>query len=121
MQDSICLLVRPFLEDEALGYTVQSNRWRNWPNDRDEKQRRRDPMPFRGDGEPDERGERPPLAWTSIRREKYTNLYGYFVKDSISRLGYVMWDTSRLEESSVKDRLLQLLCEASCDDDPNDV
>ena len=108
-----------FLEDDALGETVQSNRRWNFPSDRDEKQLRGDPMPFRGGA--DEQGERPPLAWTLIWREKYTNLFGCYVEDNIRRLGYVMWDAARLEESGAKDRLLQLWDEAWGDADPNDI
>lgn len=125
MQHNICYLGGPFLEDGALGETAQYNRRRDWPSERDEKQRRRDPMPFRGDGEPDEQGERPPLAWTLIWREKYTNLYGYYIDDDIRRLGYVMWDAARLEQSGAKDRLLQLWDEAWDEAwdgvDPNDI
>lgn len=64
MQKNICWPAGCFLEDEALGGPAQLRRREEARCDRDEKQLRRDPMPFRGDGEPDEHGPRPPLAWT---------------------------------------------------------
>jgi hypothetical protein len=124
MQDNICYPGGSFLGDERgegpLGEFEQMERREKWPSKRDEKQLRGDPMPFRGDGEPDEHGERPPLAWTLIWREKYTDLYGNYVTDNAHRLGYVMWDAAQLENSGTKDRLLQLWDEAWMDRDPND-
>jgi hypothetical protein len=51
-----------FLEDDALGDMTRDRRRRERLFDRDEKQPRDDPMPFRGDGETNKRGPRPPLA-----------------------------------------------------------
>lgn len=125
MQHNICWPAGCFLEDGfvsgALGRLAQMERLEKWPGERDEKQLRGDPMPFRGDGGPDEHGERPPIAWTLIWREKYTNVFGYYVEDNIRRLGYVMWDATRLEESGATDRLLQLWNEEWMDQDANDL
>jgi hypothetical protein len=95
MQMNICHPAGFFLEDETLGETVQSRRRQERRCDRDEKQVQRDPMPFRGDGEPDEYGPRPPLAWVLMWGETYSNLYGYYVPDNIRRWGCVMWDAAR--------------------------
>ena len=76
-----------FLEDDALGEAAQSQRRWDLPSDRDEKQLRGNPMPFRGDGGPDEQGERPPLAWTLIRRENTR-----ISSDTTSKTTFVDWD-----------------------------
>ncbi|KAK4146687.1 uncharacterized protein C8A04DRAFT_25613 [Dichotomopilus funicola] len=44
-----------------------------------QKASRRDPMSFRGDGEPDAEGDRPPYAWTVMWRNRYCKLYGWFI------------------------------------------
>lgn len=121
MQDELCYAVADFLEDEALGRWTQQKRRQKWPCDRDEKQLRRDPMPFRGDGQPDELGPRPPRAWTLIWGEKYSNLYGDYVPENIRRWGYVMWDAARLEQTGVMRKVLHLCYEAWGTDDPNEI
>jgi hypothetical protein len=65
-------------------------------SERDRMQDRRDPLPFRGDGEPDAQGTRPPLAWTVIWGGTYSNLYGEYIPKDTLRWGYVFWDTVRL-------------------------
>jgi hypothetical protein len=67
------------------------------PCERDEKQIRCDPMPFRGDGDFDEQGPRPPLAWTLLWRGKYSNLISSHIPRAVRLWGYVMWDAARLE------------------------
>jgi hypothetical protein len=96
-----------FLEDDALGDMTQDRRRRERLFDRDEKQPRGDPMPFRGDGETNERGPRPPLAWTLMWSGNCSNVYGGYVPGNIRRWGYVMWDAARLGQTSAKDDLLQ--------------
>ena len=121
MQANICHPSGHFLEDEALGDTTQYRRRQKRPCERDEKQRRQDPMPFKGDGEPNEHGPRPPLAWVLMWGETYSNLYGYYVPDTIRRWGYVMWDAARLEQIGAKGVLLQQWDEAWGTTDPNDL
>lgn len=75
-------------------------------------ERRRDPMPFRGDenscallnGEADPANERiaqgfttcgPPFAWVVIWNGKYCNLYGEYLPRRLRQWGYVLWDESR--------------------------
>ncbi|ROV96519.1 hypothetical protein VMCG_07799 [Cytospora schulzeri] len=53
-----------------LGDTQQSIRRKEHPSERDEMRKQRVPFPFRGDGEPDT----PPLAWTTIWGDTYSNL-----------------------------------------------
>ena len=123
MQANICYTAGAFPKDHVLGKWTQQERRRKWPCDRDAKQLRRDPMPFRGDAaEPDEHGPRPPRAWTLMWREKYSNLYGDYVPHSVRRWGYVMWDAARLEQTAgVKEKLLRQWDEAWWTDDPNEI
>jgi hypothetical protein len=121
MQDNMCGLAGAFLEDDALGKRTQQKRLERWPCDRDKKQLRGDPMPFRGDGGSDEHGPRPPRAWTLMWREKYSNVYGDYVPDSIRGWGYVMWDAARLEPTGVRHKLLREWREAWWTDDPNEI
>lgn len=109
-----------FLEDEALGEAAQFQRRQERLSNRDQKQQRRDPLPFRGDGEPDAKGPRPPLAWTLIWRGTYSNLYGYYVQDVIRRWGYVMWDAARLESTGAKEVLARQWEADWGDSDPRD-
>ncbi|KAN0075629.1 hypothetical protein V8E54_006899, partial [Elaphomyces granulatus] len=96
-----------FLEGDALGEMAQFQRRKERLSNRDRKQLRHDPLPFKGDDEPDDNGLRPPLAWTLIWRGTYSNLYGYCVPDVIRRWGYVMWDAVRLESTGAKEVLAQ--------------
>ena len=121
MQRNICHPPVYFLEDEVLGGDTQYRRRQERRSDRDEKQLRRDPMRFRGDGEPDEDGPRPPLAWVRMWGETYSNLYGYYVPDNIRQWGYIMWDAVRLEQTGAKDLSLQQWGEAWGTTDPNDL
>ncbi|KAH7322378.1 hypothetical protein B0I35DRAFT_425739 [Stachybotrys elegans] len=63
------------------------------PSDKNGMQERRDPLPFRGDSEPDA----PPLAWTTIWGGTYSNLYGWYIPDELREWGYVFWDATTLE------------------------
>lgn len=87
MQTNICHPAGFFLEDDVLGEPPQYIRRHERRCARDEKQLRRDPMHFRGDGEPDKHGLRPALARTLMWGEKYSNLCGYYVPDSIRGWG----------------------------------
>lgn len=102
MQEHMSLPAGAFLERQALGDEAQFQRRQERLSDRDLKQQRRDPLPFKGDGEPD---TNPPLAWTLMWRGTYSNLYGYYVLDMIKRWGYVMWDAARLERTGAKEVL----------------
>src|ERR1700761_5356841 len=77
MQNNICWPAGSFLEGEALSEGVQSERRQAWPSPHDEKQDRRDPLPFNGDSEPDHESH-PPLAWALMWGGTYSNLYGYY-------------------------------------------
>jgi len=105
MQQHISWPAGSFLEDEALGEIAQFQRRQERLSDRDQKRQRRDPLPFKGDGEPEANGLRPPLAWTLMWRGTYSNLYGYYVQDVIRCWGYVMWDAARLERTGAKEVL----------------
>jgi hypothetical protein len=64
MQKHISWPAGNFLGGEALGETAQFQRHQEQLSNRDQKQQRRDPLPFKGDGGPDVKGLGPPLAWT---------------------------------------------------------
>ncbi|KAI1739682.1 hypothetical protein F4680DRAFT_466195 [Xylaria scruposa] len=115
MQEHIKWPAGYFLEDEALGETAQYWRRQERLSDRDHKQERRDPLPFQGD-----RGSRPPLAWTLIWRETYSNLYGSYIQDDIRRWGYVMWDAARLQNTGAKEVLARQWEAKWRDSDPRD-
>jgi len=115
MQEHISWPRGHFLEDEALGDTAQSMRRRERLSDQDQKEKRRDPLPFGGDRE-----LYPPLAWTLIWRGTYSNLYGYYVEDTIRRWGYIMWDAERLEYAGAKEVLAQQWESSWGNSDPRD-
>ncbi|KAI0137820.1 hypothetical protein F4776DRAFT_663395 [Hypoxylon sp. NC0597] len=101
------ILLSPFLVgiDEVLGVSTQMRRREGPQSDRDQKQAKREPLRFEGDRE-----MRPPLAWTVIWKETYSNLYGYYLdrmKSDLRLWGYVMWDAPRLERLGAKDMLQQ--------------
>jgi hypothetical protein len=120
MQQHISWPAGHFLEAEALGETAQYFRRQERLSDRDQMQERRGPLPFKGDGEPDADGLRPPLAWTLMWRGTYSNLYGYYVPDDMRRWGYVMWDAVRLERTGAKEVLARQWEAEWGDDDPRD-
>ena len=103
--------------DGPMHQGVQWARREQQLSEKDLKQRRRDPLPFRGDTEPDASGSLPPLAWTLMWKETYSNLFGYYVDNDMRRWGYVMWDAARLESMGVKEVLARQWDE---DFDPRD-
>ena len=119
MQPRISWPAGYFLED-ALGETAQYERRQERLSNRDQKQERRDLLPFKGDSEEDIDGSHPPLAWTLIWGGTYSNLYGYYVQDVIRRWGYVMWDETRLQLSGVKELLARQWEEDWGDSDPRE-
>lgn len=94
MQEHICYPKGDFLEDESIDIVTQESRRRKHPSHRDQKELRRDPLPFEGDTEPC-----PTLAWTTIWRGTYSNRYGGYLDEPIRRWGYIMWDAARLEDT----------------------
>ena len=63
--------------DGVFGETQQAMRRMSNPSERDRMQQDRTPFPLCGDSEPD----MPPLAWTTIWNETYSNLYGWYTSD----------------------------------------
>ncbi|KAK4120933.1 hypothetical protein N657DRAFT_674020 [Parathielavia appendiculata] len=72
-----------FLSDFGLtrqwSQALQSSRRIQRPSERDRKQERREALLFKGDGEPDELGPRPLVAWTWLWNDMYSNLYGEYI------------------------------------------
>ncbi|VUC30530.1 unnamed protein product [Clonostachys rosea] len=79
---------------EATSGAVQVRRYQTQPSDRDARQQRREAMVFTEDSV-----NLPPLGWTLIWKETYSNIYGYYVPSSLRRWGYVMWDAERMADS----------------------
>ncbi|POR37701.1 Uncharacterized protein TPAR_02102 [Tolypocladium paradoxum] len=98
MQAQITWAVGNFLEDDAWSESTQFVRRRGRPSEGDEKQQRKDPMPFEGDSE-----SCPPLAWTTIWKDTYSNLFGIFMPEATRLLGYVFWDAPRMESTGACD------------------
>lgn len=97
-----------------LGETQQALRRADHPSDRDRMQDERAPFPFRGDSE-----DAPPLAWTTIWGDTYSNLYGCYVSDEMRSWGYVFWDAATLEKTGGK-RALEIQWSDYWDDDPRE-
>ncbi|KAF9765755.1 hypothetical protein IL306_001895 [Fusarium sp. DS 682] len=85
---------------EATDERLQDQRRERLLSGRDLAQDRREQMLFDGDRE-----DRPPLAWVTIWKETYSNLYGTHMRDSFREWGYVMWDAGRLVNSGAVDTL----------------
>lgn len=62
-------------------------------------------MPFEGDSE-----SCPPLGWTTIWKDTYSNLFGFYMPDATRLLGYVFWDAPRMESMGARD-ILTRQCE----------
>jgi hypothetical protein len=115
MQYQLCGPQRPFLDDEyfeALDEGTQYMRRRQYPSEQDEKQDRRDPFPFEGDcvalvGADGVWTSLPPLAWTVLWGETYSNIFGWCVEKTIQRSGWVLWDARRIEETGAKEALIR--------------
>ncbi|KAJ4312574.1 hypothetical protein N0V84_009857 [Fusarium piperis] len=75
---------------EILRKDTQEDRRVMYPSARDQLERDKEPFPFMGD-EP----AQPPLAWTQMWRDEYSNLFGSFVPDATTEWGFIMWDKAR--------------------------
>lgn len=124
MQPQIALIVGDFLGYDdvygALSEHAQSNLREERVSRREQKQERRDPLPFTGDGDSETEGPRPPLAWTLIWGGTYSNLFGSYVPDTIRRWGYIFWDAERLERTGAKELLARQWKEEWKESDPRD-
>ncbi|RAL08239.1 uncharacterized protein BO97DRAFT_428543 [Aspergillus homomorphus CBS 101889] len=74
-------------------------------SEQDLKRERRDPFPFRGDIIPDPNAEFPPLAWTIIWKDTYSNVVGDAIPYRMRYWGYVMWDAERITKAGGKEIL----------------
>lgn len=97
------ITISPYISFDAgtgiLGEREQRQRRSNHPSEQDRMEEQRVVFPFRGDSdEPDA----PPLAWTILWCDTYSNLYGWYIPDKMRRWGYVFWDAARLESSGGK-------------------
>ncbi len=122
MQENITTIVGNFfVEFEGFLDNIEQMLFRfSRESERDQKMQRRDPLPFQGDSEPDVKGQRPPLAWTLIWQNTYSNLYGYYISPGMRLWGYVMWDAVRLEQTGAKDVLIRQFAARNPRGDPRD-
>lgn len=65
--------------------------------DRDLRSQAREAFPFRGDHVPDPKGEFPPLAWTLLWHDTYSNIMGCWIPSALRNWGYVFWDAGKFE------------------------
>ncbi|OJJ75258.1 hypothetical protein ASPBRDRAFT_193907 [Aspergillus brasiliensis CBS 101740] len=108
MEKSLKLHTSVFLEADGLGalsYLAQHERRHAASSERDKREKRRDPLPFRGDFVNNLDGEYPPLAWTLLWKGTYSNMFGEYMGDEIPKWGYVMWDAARIEHTGAKEVL----------------
>lgn len=107
--------------DGVFGDTNQMDRRRGRPSAKDRLQDARDPLPFRGDNDADA----PPLAWTTLWKDTYSNLYGFYTSNGLREWGYVFWDSKRLEKSGFRELLRKWQVDSwetwPDEDDPRDV
>ncbi|KAL6873020.1 hypothetical protein J3F83DRAFT_598224 [Trichoderma novae-zelandiae] len=92
------VLAWPTIEYVSLGtsWSRYHLRYRKHnPTERDWKEARGDRLPFRGDGESDERQLRPPAAWVMLWAGRYSNVR--WVHWDLMTWGYVMWDKDRID------------------------
>lgn len=113
LHDYIVTTYVPFIDmDFLFSTTGQRDRRRNSPSHKDQMQASRDPLPFRGDGEL----EAPPLGWTILWHDTYSNLYGEHTEFYLRSWGYVFWSAKRLEQTGGK-ALLERVCELNRPED----
>ncbi|GLA90105.1 hypothetical protein AtubIFM56815_005659 [Aspergillus tubingensis] len=99
MEQTLVLWLEEFLQGDVHGaftHAAQSGRRAIAPSERDKKEERREPLPFRA---------HPPLAWTLLWKGTYSNMLGSYIPDEFHRWGYVMWDAARLERTGAKEVL----------------
>ena len=120
MAKNLCWPDGIFLGRETLEDEAQDERRRVTPSERDRKQERRDPMPFKGDVELDADGSHPPLCWTLIWGGTYSNLYGFYIDNAIRHWGYVFLDAARVERTGAKDLLMRQWNKRWENSDPRD-
>ncbi|GLA76492.1 hypothetical protein AtubIFM55763_008070 [Aspergillus tubingensis] len=80
MEQTLVLWLEEFLQGDVHGaftHAAQSGRRAIAPSERDKKEERREPLPFRGS----------------------------YIPDEFHRWGYVMWDAARLERTGAKEVL----------------
>ncbi len=106
MQGNIA--VSQFMDDplqNALTSTAQRERRQtsDVANARDEAERRRHPIEFRVDANPDG----PPLAWVLLWGGVYANIYGQYTPASVRNWGYIMWDERRWIQPRLQDAVVK--------------
>lgn len=92
----------------------QKKRRQQTPSHRDKLTNERAPLPFQGDclyG--------PPVAWTTIWDETYSNLIGMYLPDTMRQWGYIFWDVDRMKAYGGLD-VLRRQWEDYWDEDPRD-
>ncbi|GCB26951.1 hypothetical protein AAWM_09836 [Aspergillus awamori] len=120
MEESLILRTSMFICASGLGaldYLTQDDRRIVAPSERDKREERREPLPFRGDKVDESDGAYPPLAWTLLWKGTYSNMFGNYIPNEIPMWGYVMWDAARLERTGAKEVLLRQFVSSFWDED----
>jgi hypothetical protein len=103
-----------------FGETQQILRRRANPSERDKLQEERVSCPFIGDTDVDiSHRWSPPISWTIIWEDTYSNLIGWYIPEELRRWGYVFWDVTRID-SAARQVLKDQFAEAWEDNDPRD-
>lgn len=97
------------LHDDSSAFSVDTQRERHCsnPTDRDDKQGLRAPLTFEGDRQSNGSRSSPPLAWTLVWGNTYSNIFGQYIPKSFQRWGWVMWDAARLEHTGAKELIMK--------------
>jgi hypothetical protein len=90
----------------ALSINSQIGRRYEYPSLHDELETLRSPLLFQGDTL-DAHGSHPPLSWTLIWRNTYSNCYGAYMPLQLRSWGHIMWDATRIESTGAKELLMK--------------
>lgn len=63
----------------------------------------------------------PPLSWTTVWKNKYSNIYGDYIGRPLRLWGYIFWDAPRLKGTGALTVLMRQWEDAWGQDDPRDV
>lgn len=112
-------------DDRASPFSkAAQNRQRHLnPSERHRMTAERVPFPFPGDRLPDDAlgvDKLPPVTWTIVWRDTYSNLFGAYTADDFRRWGYVFWDDDTVGRLSGRRVLLVQLDQNWAGGDPRD-
>lgn len=108
-QGTIRLDIGMSVTTSGIFATFQQDYWnKRHPTDRRRLHENRVPCTFRGDSN----SGGPPLAWTLIWEDTYSNLFGGYTSDKLRRWGYIFWDAATLQSMGAEQVLQRQWSEA---------